>query len=66
MILLVLIAVNLLNVSGENASVLHYGHAGEPNTRQIKDGDMWLVLSRRIFSTCIFLGITVATLTYLK
>lgn len=28
--------------SGENGSVLHYGHAGEPNTRQINDGDMCL------------------------
>jgi len=31
-------------VSGDNAAVLHYGHAGEPNSRQIQDGDMWLVV----------------------
>lgn len=24
--------------SGENSSVLHYGHAGAPNSKQIKDG----------------------------
>lgn len=28
-------------VSGENAAVLHYGHAGSPNERTIEDGDMW-------------------------
>jgi len=35
--------------SGENASVLHYGHAGEPNSRQLNDGDMWSVLLDFIF-----------------
>lgn len=28
--------------SGHNASILHYGHAGAPNSKIIKDGDMCL------------------------
>ena len=27
--------------SGHNSATLHYGHAGEPNAKTIKDGDMW-------------------------
>lgn len=27
--------------TGHNSSILHYGHAGAPNNRVIKDGDMW-------------------------
>lgn len=27
--------------SGNNSSVLHYGHAGAPNDKTIQDGDMW-------------------------
>ncbi|KAL3860556.1 hypothetical protein ACJMK2_010672 [Sinanodonta woodiana] len=29
--------------SGENGAVLHYGHAGAPNAKQINDGDMCLL-----------------------
>lgn len=28
--------------SGNNGSVLHYGHAGEPNKKTVRDGDMCL------------------------
>lgn len=28
-------------LSGENAAVLHYGHAGAPNDKTVRDGDMW-------------------------
>jgi Xaa-Pro dipeptidase len=27
--------------TGTNSAVLHYGHAGAPNSREIRDGDMW-------------------------
>lgn len=27
--------------SGHNSSILHYGHAGAPNSKVIQDGDMW-------------------------
>lgn len=27
--------------SGHNSSILHYGHAGAPNSKIIQDGDMW-------------------------
>jgi Xaa-Pro dipeptidase len=30
--------------SGENGSLLHYGHASAPNDKRINDGDMWSVL----------------------
>lgn len=28
--------------SGDNSSILHYGHAGAPNEKAIEDGDMLL------------------------
>lgn len=34
-------AVHLLS-AGENASILHYGHAGRPNDGSIKDNDLLL------------------------
>ena len=30
--------------TGTNAATLHYGHAGAPNERVIRDGDIWCVL----------------------
>lgn len=33
--------------SGNNSSVLHYGHAGAPNDKTIMDGDMWWVAFSR-------------------
>ena len=41
-----------LTRSGENAAVLHYGHAAEPNSRQINDADLWSVLA---FFTSLFI-----------
>jgi hypothetical protein len=29
--------------SGDNGSILHYGHASAPNDKTIEDGDMWYV-----------------------
>lgn len=33
-------AYTCISATGKNAAILHYGHAGEPNTRHTKDGDM--------------------------
>ena len=27
--------------TGDNSAILHYGHAGAPNSKIIEDGDMW-------------------------
>ncbi|XP_022092088.1 xaa-Pro dipeptidase-like [Acanthaster planci] len=34
------VAYTCICASGHNSSVLHYGHAGAPNNRQIQDGDI--------------------------
>lgn len=34
-------AYTCICASGENANILHYGHSGKPNTKMIKDGDIW-------------------------
>ena len=34
------VAYTCISATGANAAILHYGHAGEPNTRLTKDGDM--------------------------
>jgi Xaa-Pro dipeptidase len=36
------VAYTCICASGNNSSVLHYGHAGEPNSKVIHDGDMCL------------------------
>lgn len=39
--------------SGNNGSVLHYGHAGAPNDKTINDGDMWYVIPTVFLSLSI-------------
>lgn len=36
------VGYNNICCSGMNGAILHYGHATEPNSKQINDGDMWL------------------------
>lgn len=38
-----LMAYTCICGSGDNGSVLHYGHAGAPNSKQVQDGDMCLL-----------------------
>lgn len=35
------VGYNNICCSGMNGAVLHYGHATEPNSKKIYDGDMW-------------------------
>lgn len=35
------VGYNNICCSGMNGAVLHYGHATKPNSKEIRDGDMW-------------------------
>jgi Xaa-Pro dipeptidase len=39
--------------SGANGAVLHYGHAGAPNDRQLRDGDMMLLDCGEVVVVCL-------------
>lgn len=38
------VGYNNICCSGSNGSILHYGHATQPNSKQIQNGDMWWVI----------------------
>ena len=35
------VAYTCIGATGTHCAILHYGHAGQPNSKKIEDGDMW-------------------------